>query len=181
MRGILKASDCSHRQVIVADSFLGLPPPSEFDSVFDREIWHALADQLQQFNLRCDATLDEVRSNFAAYGLLDGQIEFVEGWFRDSLPKLTQRVLAVIRVDADWYEGTRDVLKYLYPMLSEGGYFIVDDYKLRGCKKAVDDYRVKHRIFDKVQVADEAAGVVFWRKSTSASAPAHTAANSNIP
>lgn len=167
MRGVLRALDVSDRTVIVADSFKGLPPPGVAESVFDREIWYSLADQLPQYNLLCDETLDQVKRNFDAYGLLDDQVLFVEGRFRDSLPNLAPRPLAVIRVDADWYEGTHDVLKFLYPMLSDGGFMIVDDYKLQGCKKAVDEYRVGQRIFDKLQVVDEEDGVVFWRKKGS--------------
>jgi O-methyltransferase len=164
MRGILHASGDIERKVLVADSFRGLPPPGEVDSVFDREIWYALADHLPQYNLLCDETLDQVRKNFEAYGLLDQQVEFVEGRFCDSLPRLPPRPLAVIRADADWYEGTRDILNYLYPMLSLGGFMLIDDYKLQGCKKAVDEYRVKNKVYDKLRIVDEVDGVIFWRK-----------------
>jgi hypothetical protein len=164
MRGILRAYGDEHRSVVVADSFQGLPPPGEFDSVFDREIWFSLAEHLPQYNLKCEETLEQVKTNFAAYGLLDNRAVFVKGWFKDSLRALAPRPLAVVRLDADWYEGTRDALQALYPMLSEGGYLIVDDYKLQGCKRAVDEYRVKHRIFERLHVADEDDGIVFWRK-----------------
>ena len=33
-------------------------------------------------------SLDEVQGNFERYGLLDDQVRFVKGWFKDSLPGL---------------------------------------------------------------------------------------------
>lgn len=164
MRGVLKALGARDRRVIVADSFMGLPPPGEWDSLFDREIWFGLLDHLPQYNLKCDENVEEVKRNFASYGLLDEVVEFAVGWFRDSLPALVHRRFALVRIDADWYEGTRDALDALYPRISPGGYVIVDDYKLQGCKRAVDEYRTKHRVFTKIRVADHEDGVVFWQK-----------------
>jgi hypothetical protein len=46
--------------------------------------------------------------------------------------------------------------------LSEGGFCIIDDYALPGCKKAVDDYRQKHKIETKMDKIDWTG--VFWRK-----------------
>ena len=164
MRGILEGYGDKTRKVIVADSFQGLPPPSGQDSVFDREVWFALADELPQYNLRCDETQETVRGNFAAYGLLDSQVVFLPGWFRDTLRTLTPSAIALLRIDADWYEGTRDALQALYPLIPAGGYVIVDDYKLDGCKRAVDEYRIKHRVFEKILTADEEDGVIYWKK-----------------
>lgn len=164
MRGLLLAYGCKDRKVVVADSFEGLPPPSGQDSVFDREVWYALADVLPQYNLRCDETLERVKANFAAYELLDDQVVFLPGWFKDTLSTLAPSPIALLRIDADWYEGTRDALQSLYPLIPCGGYVIIDDYKLDGCKRAVDEYRIKNRVFEKIRTADEEDGVVFWKK-----------------
>lgn len=72
--------------------------------------------------------------------------------------------LSLIRIDADWYQSTLDVLENCYNKLSEGGIVIIDDYKLLGCKKAVDDFRLKNNVKDEIKVADEDSGVVWWRK-----------------
>ena len=51
-------------------------------------------------------------------------------------------------------------------MLSDGGYIIIDDYKLVGCKRAVDEFRVKNKILCKINIADEENGIIFWKKTT---------------
>lgn len=164
MRGILRAYSDYTRNVVVADSFQGIPNPTIRDSIFDREIWFSLADVLPQYNLLCIESLERVRENFSVYGLLDRQVEFLPGWFSETLSGLCDRQFSLIRIDVDWYESVRDVLRLLYPMLSDGGYIIIDDYKLVGCKRAVDEFRVNNKIFDKISVSDEKSGIIFWKK-----------------
>ena len=36
--------------------------------------------------------------------------------------------IALLRVDADFYQSTLDVLTHLYPKISENGICIIDDY-----------------------------------------------------
>lgn len=36
--------------------------------------------------------------------------------------------LALLRLDADYYESAMDALEPLYPKLSSGGFIIIDDY-----------------------------------------------------
>jgi len=63
------------------------------------------------------------------YGLLDAQVCFLKGWFRDTLPTIpAAQSFAVIRLDGDLYESTWDALTGLYPKLSPGGYCLIDDY-----------------------------------------------------
>jgi hypothetical protein len=47
----------------------------------------------------------------------------------------------VLRLDGDLYSSTTDALTHLYPRLSAGGFLIVDDYLLPGCRRAVHDSR----------------------------------------
>jgi hypothetical protein len=55
-----------------------------------------------------------------------------------------------------------DALVSLYPKLSPGGFCIVDDYALPGCRKAVDDYRVQHGIGAAMSEIDWTGR--YWRK-----------------
>jgi O-methyltransferase len=157
MRGVLRAHGVDDRVVWVADSFDGLPPPDPLRYPADRgEILH----QFRQLAV----PLATVRANFARYGLLDDQVTFVEGWFRDTLPRLVDRRWAVIRLDGDMYESTMDGLRSLYPGLSIGGYVIVDDYwAFDACRAAVTDYRREHAIVDAIEEIDGAG--VFWRRN----------------
>jgi O-methyltransferase len=140
--------------VWVADSFQGLPPPShEADRAYG-ENWHTYG--------ALSVSVDEVRASFARYGLLDEQVRFIEGWFAESLPGPIER-LAVARLDGDMYESTWDALVALEPLVSPGGFLIIDDYELEPCARAVDEYRKERNISCPIEAVDEVA--VFWRKA----------------
>jgi cephalosporin hydroxylase len=55
-----------------------------------------------------------------------------------------------------------DALEALYPRLSAGGYCIIDDFALEGCKQAVIDYRKRHGITAPIETIDWTGR--FWRK-----------------
>lgn len=151
MRAVLKAHGDNVRRVWVADSFAGLPTP------------HATHDFSWWRTGDMAVSLSEVRRNFARYGLLDDQVQFIEGYFRNSLPSVSVSQLAVLRVDADLYESTLDVLQYLYSRLAPGGYAIFDDYNnLPGCRRAIDEFRSTYGVSEPIQPIDSRA--VFWQK-----------------
>jgi hypothetical protein len=108
--------------------------------------------------------LEEVKAAFARYGLLDDQVVFLEGLFKDTLPTAPVAALAVLRLDGDMYDSTVDGLVNLYPKLAPGGTLIVDDYFLFDAqRKAVDEYRAAHRIADPIVQIDDFGG--YWIKS----------------
>jgi O-methyltransferase len=105
-----------------------------------------------------------VQANFERYGLMDEQVRFLKGWFKDTLPNAPIQRLAVVRLDGDMYESTMDGLTCLYPKLSPGGYLIADDYgAVRGCRQAVEDYRQTQGITDPIQPIDGMG--IFWQRS----------------
>jgi O-methyltransferase len=105
-----------------------------------------------------------VRANFARHGLLDRQVQLLEGWFRDTLPLAPIQRLAVIRLDGDLYESTIDTLETLYQQLSPGGYVIVDDYgAIEACHEAVQDFRARAGTADLMSEIDWTG--VYWRRS----------------
>lgn len=156
MRGILKAYGDSERRVWVADSFAGLPKPDAARYPDDTNDTHWTLAELA-------VPLDAVKANFERYDLLDDQVRFLVGWFRDTLPNAPIDQLAVARLDGDMYESTMDALTSLYPKLSLGGYLIVDDYAaVPGCRAAVDDYRAEHGITETMQQINWAA--MYWQR-----------------
>ena len=155
MRGILAAHAVADRCVWVADSFQGLPPPDVATYPADRK------SRLHEQPFLA-VSEEEVRSTFRRYELLDEQVRFVCGWFRDTLPRLRDERFAVIRLDGDMYESTMVALESLYPQLSVGGYVIVDDFALRPCRQAVEDYRAREGIEEPIVPVDWTG--VFWRK-----------------
>ena len=110
------------------------------------------------------AGLAAVQNNFRRYGLLDEQVRFLVGWFRDTLPAAPMQRLALLRLDGDLYESTMDSLTHLYPKLSRGGYVIVDDYFLDCCRSAVDDFRRKEKIEGPLLHTRDNMGV-YWKRA----------------
>jgi len=144
LRAILKAHCVEDRNVWVADSFEGLPSPNV-------EKYPADGGDYDYTSPILAVPLEQVKINFTRFGLLDDHVQFVKGWFRDSLPGLRDKKWSVIRLDGDMYESTMDGLKYLYPNLSIGGYVIIDDYGgLECCREAVHDYRNSNKITEEI-------------------------------
>jgi hypothetical protein len=157
MRAVLRAYDVADRKVYAADSFEGLPPPDPAEYPADAESTFHEFPELA-------VSLEEVRANFEAYGLLDDNVVFVKGWFKDTLAVLDVEKLALIRLDGDMYESTMDALTGLYDKLSPGGYVIVDDYHMvPACKKAVHDFCAS-RDFSPKMVEIDGVGV-YWQKA----------------
>jgi O-methyltransferase len=158
MRGLLRAYGVTDRKVYVADSFQGLPPPDAeaypADEGSTLHLWQNLA-----------VTLDDVRANFQRFDLLDDQVEFVKGWFRDTLPALRGRVWSLIRLDGDLYESTYDALRNLYDGLAVGGWVIIDDYSdIPACRQAVADFRAEKDIAEPIIEVDWSGAC--WQKQS---------------
>ncbi len=153
MRGVLKAHRVTTRRVWVADSFEGLPKPE----------WpQDEGDTLHTFEaLR--VSLNSVQKNFKNYGLLDDQVVFLKGWFKDTLKSAPIKKLAMLRLDGDMYQSTMDCLEALYDKVSTGGFIFVDDYALVGCRNAINDFRAQRQINSPLIEVDWTG--VYWRKS----------------
>jgi O-methyltransferase len=158
MRAVLKVYGDQERCVWVADSFQGLPKAQ-------RGVWRDdERGRLSEFGTTLAVSVEEVKANFERYGLLDDQVQFLEGWFCDTLPQAHIDQLALIRMDGDMYVSTMDSIMALYPKLSRGGYCIVDDYRSHsGARRAIDEYRQKHGISEPIEQIDWAG--VFWRRT----------------
>jgi hypothetical protein len=156
MRAILKAYGVKDRTVWCADSFRGLPMP-------DAARYPADEGDLTHTCQELSISFETVRANFEKYNLLDEQVRFLQGWFRDTLPVAPIEHLAVIRLDGDMYESTYVALESLYPKLSVGGYLIVDDYgALPNCRKAVHDFRRAYDITQEMVPIDWTG--VYWQR-----------------
>lgn len=157
MRAVLQAYGCVDRTVWVADSFEGIPETTRESHPLDQKL------ALHKANGVLAVSMQVVRENFRRYGLLDDQVNFLPGWFKDSLPEAPIDRLAILRLDGDLYESTIDALENLYPKLSNGGFVIVDDYAIPGCRDAIRDFRNERNIEDPIQVIDHTG--VYWRRT----------------
>lgn len=158
MKANLRAWGDTTRKVWLADSFEGLPKPNAALYPADE------GDQLhKQTGLAVGA--EQVRHNFERYGLLDDRVEFLVGWFKDTLPTAPVEQLSLMRLDGDMYESTIQAIEPLYPKLAPGGFCIIDDFGSHASQagQAVHDYRAKHGITDEIVQIDEFGA--YWRKS----------------
>jgi O-methyltransferase len=82
-------------------------------------------------------------------------VQFLKGWFKDTLPTAPIEKLAVARLDGDMYESTMQAIEALYPKLQPGGYLIVDDYgAVPACECAISDYRERFGITESIETID---------------------------
>lgn len=146
------------------DSFEGLPEQSEKDGI-QKPIRHKDRKSNDLAQGYCLGTYDEVKHMlFDKYKLDKDKVLMVKGWFENTLPNWKHDIgdIAVLRLDGDWYESTKCCLENLYPNVVKGGYIIIDDLQLVGCKKAVDEYIETHNL--KVNIITDANGRGYWRK-----------------
>ncbi|PEL16979.1 TylF/MycF family methyltransferase [Bacillus wiedmannii] len=155
MNGFLQANNITDRTVWVADSFEGLPAPNLEQYPKD------YGDYLHTFDyLR--VSLETVQENFRKYDLLNDQVKFLKGWFKDTLPSAPIEKIAIARLDGDMYESTMDSLVNLYDKVSTGGYIIIDDYGLVTCAEAVIDFRNERNLKAPITKIDDFG--IYWRK-----------------
>jgi O-methyltransferase len=138
--------DAADRDLYLFDTFAGMPPPTEEDtfSAYDgyNPMRHWLrrrrADGLSTWH-RVPAS--DVRAALLSTGYPAERVHLVEGRVEDTLPAAAPDAIALLRLDTDWYAGTKHELEYLYPRLTPGGVLILDDYgHYEGARRAVDEY-----------------------------------------
>jgi O-methyltransferase len=157
MRAVLSAYGDETRCVWLCDSFEGVPPPDTAHYEADKGI------KLHRAAWVLAVPEAKVRANFERYGLLDDQVRFVPGWFKDTLRDAPIDRIAVLRLDGDLYESTIQALDSLYPRLSSGGFCVIDDYHaIDACRRAVTDYRAQHGVTAQIEEIDGTG--VLWRK-----------------
>lgn len=135
------------RRLCVADSFEGFPLPDPDAYPEDADLDLSMLDFLS-------VSLEMARGHFERFGCGEG-VDFLPGFFNETLPGLTDRKWSIVRLDGDTYESTTLALEALYPRLSQGGYLIVDDYGfVEVCRQAVEDFRARNEIADPIEQVD---------------------------
>ncbi|MEW5849362.1 MAG: DUF6365 family protein [Myxococcota bacterium] len=116
------------KKVYMLDSFQGLPRPDPGVDHFHREGW-------------CAAPRMQVEELITRTGVGD-LVVIREGWFRDTLPGLTDERFCLAHLDGDLYQSTAECLRHLAPRMVERGVVVVDDYHDtgEGVKRAVDEH-----------------------------------------
>jgi hypothetical protein len=107
------------------DSFAGLPPAQGVDLDADGESQYGAGD------FSCDA--DTFRGNLRSGRVNLDRVTLVEGYYSDSLTPTTRARLpiegaAVVMIDCDYYESTRDALSFAGSYLQHGSLLLFDDW-----------------------------------------------------
>ena len=157
MTGYAHVHRLADRTVFVADSFEGLPVPNH---ELDRNLDLSKTDFPE-----LAISVATVRENFEVAGLPLDNVQFLKGWFKDTLKNAPIKNIALLRLDGDLYESTMDTLNALYPKVSPGGVVIVDDHNgLPMCRQAVADYFEQSGYMPPEMVEIDWTGV-WWRKA----------------
>jgi O-methyltransferase len=108
-----------NRQLIIYDSFEGIPENNEPHtySIYGETVGFRKGDY--------SGNLDEVKSNICKYGEIDA-CKFVKGWFDNTMPALTGPIVAAY-IDVDLASSTQTCIKYIYPLIVNGGYLYSQD------------------------------------------------------
>jgi len=137
-------SNSQDRRVHLFDCFEGIPAPGEHDTDIEAGMHEAFQNQTA-------CSLEDCRRHMHDWGIPEKILCYHQGLFADEIPAAIREEgryarhtwlakIAILRLDGDLYESTRVCLDNLYPLLSPGGWCIVDDMGLVGARKAVDEY-----------------------------------------
>lgn len=142
------------------DSFEGMPNPTEVDGSGTEEIE---GDVLK-------ASVSDVEEIiFKTLHLSPERNRIVKGWFQETLPRMKSQIgsIALLRLDADWYEATLYCLRELYDQIVPGGYIIFDDYaRWEGCRRAVKEFLEERALAPEFEyIGTYGHRVMFFRKS----------------
>ena len=120
----------SAREVHLFDSWQGLPKTTEKDGV-EAKVWEG----------ECVGSQTRVRSVMNLLKIPGERLHFHQGWFQDTFPVTSIERIALLHIDADFYDSVRLSLETWFPKISPGGYVQFDDYEaFIGCTRAVDEF-----------------------------------------
>jgi O-methyltransferase len=145
------------RKYFLFDSFEGLPPAKENDGR-DAIDWQKNKDS-QYYYDNCKAEMKFAKQAMEIAGIKNP--ELVQGWFNETLHTVNTGPIAILRLDADWYDSTMTCLNEFYGKVSTGGLVLIDDYNFwEGCSKAVHDYLSRNNLSDRIHQTENGVAYI---------------------
>jgi O-methyltransferase len=140
------------REYFFFDSFEGLPPAKELDGeraiAFQRDKNHPL------YHDNNTASLAEFEGTIAHAGGPHHRIHIFKGYFDKTLPSFTPPPIALLRLDADWYDSTMICLSKFWDAVLPGGLVLIDDYYAwEGCSRAIHDFLSQRKATQQIRQA----------------------------
>ena len=162
LMALLETEAGDQRKIWLFDSYEGLPDPTDEDFVRGSTGRHVSSMPKGS----CLGTYNQVADLlFTKLGLNRENIFMVKGWFQDTLTVSQDKIgqIALLRIDADWYESVKCCLENLYDHVSPGGYVIIDDYgSCFGAQKAVDEFLGRRQV--QVEFVHDGRGGCYFLK-----------------
>lgn len=141
---MLKKYGIMDKKIHLYDTFEGMSEPSSIDKTINGVDASTLLGKEKKENeesVWCYSPIEEVKKTLFSIGYPQENLIFVKGKVEDTLLEHVPGRISVLRLDTDWYESTKIELQILYPLLSEKGVLIIDDFgHWEGAQKAVMEY-----------------------------------------
>jgi O-methyltransferase len=150
---VLLSRGAPEREVWAFDSFEGLPEPGKLDGA-------ASLDHVGD----CLGSEERLREAFRLYGD-PARLNVRKGWFEETFRSTVEEIdsVAVLHCDGDWYDSVLLTLETFYPLVSPGGFVVIDDYgHWVGAREATDEFRRRLGIDAPLQRVDYTGR--YWRK-----------------
>jgi O-methyltransferase len=136
-----------NRTVWLLDSFQGMPETTPADGEAAKaHIGKEVGNPAQ------------VREVLRLVGADMNRVRIVQGWFQDTFPSVSPSQIALLNIDADWYESVKLCLETFYDRVVPGGFISFDDYgHWPGCRAAADEFFQRRQLSYKLHEVDYTA------------------------
>jgi O-methyltransferase len=134
------------------DTFEGIPPPTARDG-----------PDAEEYTGRLVGRVDRVNEVLALVGFPKERTVIRKGLFKDSFKQPLPQKVALLHLDADWYDGILEALETFYPLIPTGGIVILDDFgHWEGTREAFYDFCKRYDIRPLLERVGHTQA--FWRK-----------------
>lgn len=106
----LIAKSCPNLPVYLFDTFTGLPKTNNLDIHLKGDFSDCSLEKTKEYLADCP------------------NAKIYKGFFPDSAKELKDLKFALVHIDCDLYQSTRDAIEFFYPRLIKAGVLIFDDY-----------------------------------------------------
>jgi hypothetical protein len=149
--------DIVGRELVLCDSFEGLPDPEECDKVH----YNIFNKHVRLYEKgHYTGKLGEVKHNISRFGKIN-VCEFVKGYYENTLNQLDGSYVLAF-VDVDLHKSLKECLRYLWPRLVNGAYFFSHE---------AQDLAFASIFFDKK----------WWEENLNCSPPGFVGAGTGLP
>ncbi len=135
------------RTVWLFDAFQGMPPATAADGP-EAPSW---VGNLVSSPRRVERLLRRTGADLS-------RVRIVPGLFSDTFPSVHIPQIALLNIDADWYESVKLCLETFYNAVVPRGFISIDDYgDWPGCRRAVDEFFQSRRLSFPLHLVDAEA------------------------